>query len=59
MSQPLNGSLHAYVAMKGQYVVYERASKEEESLFLDTPTEVNGAIVTRLKKILEDLERSM
>jgi hypothetical protein len=28
--------------MKGQYVVYERASKEEESLFLDIAGEVGG-----------------
>lgn len=32
--------------MKGQYVVYERASKEEESLFLD----IAGEVVSEVKE---------
>ncbi|MDG6899796.1 MAG: Lrp/AsnC ligand binding domain-containing protein [Nitrososphaerota archaeon] len=34
------------MTMKGQYVVYERASKEEESLFLD----IAGEVVARVEE---------
>ena len=44
MSEPLKGSLQALVIVKGQYVVYERASREEERLFLDIAGEVVAEI---------------
>ena len=45
MSEPLKGFLPVLVVVKGQYVVYERASREEESLFLD----IAGEVVAEIK----------
>ena len=44
MSWPLNDHLPVLVIVKGQYVVYERASREEERLFLNIAGEVVAEI---------------
>jgi len=44
LSYPVKDSLPVLVVVKGQYVVYERASRNEESLFLDIAGEVVAEI---------------
>ena len=40
MSSPLKRPLRVSSVVKGQYVVYERASRNEESLFIDIAGDV-------------------